>query len=133
MVKIKSIQKLPEKNQYGLWTYTITLEDGKRCYYRTKEDNQTTFTEGMETDAIVEEKQKADGTGVYYTIKPNRPAFGGGKGGYTRNDKAIAASVALQEATKFVCSRTELKTDAIFPLADKMYKWLEDKGAIPNG
>jgi len=133
MVKIKSIQKFPEKNQYGFYTYNVTLEDGRRAYYKSKDENQTVFKEGEETDAIIEEKQKADGTGTYLIIKQNKPAGAFGAKGYSRNDKAIAASVALQEATEFVCSRPELKSEVIFTLADKMYKWLEDKGAVPNG
>jgi hypothetical protein len=126
MVKIKSIQKLPEKNRFGLWSYTITLEDGKRCYFYTKEDNQTTFTEGMETDAIVEEKQKADGTGVYYTIKPNRPAFGGGKGGYSKDHKKEAVTMCLSYA-KDLCVAGKISTEQMLPLATKFHEWVTSK------
>lgn len=133
IVKVKTVKKLDTKDNYGNISYLITLEDGTSAYYRTKEDNQTYFVEGQEADAIIEEKPKKDGTGTYRNIKPNKPQQQFGGKGYSRNDKAIAASVALQEATKFICSRPDLKSEMIFPLADKMYKWLEDKGAIPNG
>ena len=126
MVKIKSIQKFPEKNQYGFYTYNVTLEDGRRAYYKSKDENQTVFKEGEETDAIIEEKQKADGTGTYLVIKQNKPAGAFGAKGDSKDHKKEAVTMCLSYA-KDLCVAGKITTEQMLPLADKFHNWVSSK------
>lgn len=124
-VKIKSVSRYDNKDDFGNWTFKVNLEDGRMCYYKTKEENQTTYKVGEEVIAVIEQKIKKDGAGTYYTIKPEKPVFGA-KVGYSKDHKKESVTMCLSYA-KDLCMAGKITTDQTLPLADKFYAWVTAK------
>ena len=78
--KTTKITKMEKKDSYGNTSFIIEMDNGDKGFYTSKNENQTKFVAGQETEYLIEEKQGAKG--VYYKITiPQSEGFKPGGGG----------------------------------------------------
>lgn len=83
MKKAKTIKitKMEQKDNYGNTSFIIDLDNGDSGFYRSKDENQTKFIIGQETEYNIEENTGKTGKKYYKISIPQaetKPAFGGG-------------------------------------------------------
>ena len=54
--KVTKITKMDKKDTYGNTSFIIELENGDKGFYVSKNENQTNFTVGSESEYVIEEK-----------------------------------------------------------------------------
>ena len=79
--KVAKITKMEKKDNYGNTSFIIELDNGDKGFYTSKNENQTKFVSGQESEYEIEEKQGSKG--VYYKITIPQSEQGGNwpKGG----------------------------------------------------
>lgn len=78
--KVTKITKMDKKDDYGNTSFVIELDNTDKGFYVSKNENQTKFVVGQESEYNIEEKQGKKG--VYYKItipQSDKPSFGGGR------------------------------------------------------
>ena len=64
--KTTKITKMEKKDSYGNTSFIIEMDNGDKGFYTSKNENQTKFVIGQETEYLIDEKQGSKG--VYYKI-----------------------------------------------------------------
>ncbi len=78
--KVTKVTKMDKKDDYGNTSFIVELDNADKGFYVSKNENQTKFVVGQESEYNIEEKQGKKG--VYYKItipQSDKPSFGGGK------------------------------------------------------
>lgn len=78
--KAVKITKMDKKDDYGNTSFVVELDNGDKGFYVSKNENQTKFVVGQETEYNIEEKQGKKG--AYYKItlpQSEKPGYGGGR------------------------------------------------------
>lgn len=64
--KTTKITQMAQKDSYGNTSFIIEMDNGDKGFYTSKNENQTKFVVGQETEYLIEAKEGKKGT--YYKI-----------------------------------------------------------------
>lgn len=125
-----------ESQQYGkFYKFEVVFENGDSGQYMSKEENQTKFKVGIESDYTITSKD-VNGK-LYYTIKA---AQGQKQGGWNKSapdpekEARIARMSVLKVATDIYLDNQNMEISDIIPLAQMFERWVmtgENKIAPP--
>jgi hypothetical protein len=126
--KIKEISPVSTSGS-GWSSIKVTLDDervGEILIGQNKSDHP--FKEGMEI--FFDEENSPYGL----KLKRAKPAgvvgaSPGGGGKPKVNESAISANVAMSESVKILVAG-KINNDQLFPMADKIYNWIKEKGGF---
>lgn len=77
--KVTKITKMDKQDSYGNTSFVIEFQDGLKGFYTSKDQNQTKFVVGQETEFSVEEKDGKNGKKYNkITLPQTQKPFGGG-------------------------------------------------------
>lgn len=109
--KCIKITKMDKKDNYGNTSFIIDLENGDSGFFRSKDENQTKFAVGQETEYNIEEQTGQTGKKYYKITIPQseKPSFGGG--GRPQQDPRVQMISFAMAYTKdlVVAGKVELK------------------------
>lgn len=78
--KTTKIVKMDKKDSYGNTSFIITLDNGDSGFYTSKNEDQTKFVVGQETEYLIEQKQGKNGFYNKITLPQSENSFQGGGG-----------------------------------------------------
>lgn len=88
---VKEIKDLKKKDNYGNSSFIVEFDNGDKGYFRCKSEAPK-FKVGETITYIIEEKEKSDKTGTYFSISLPKTEFkpnSGSGNGYKREPKSI--------------------------------------------
>ena len=91
ITKVKRFSDTPNEN--GFFTFLVEFENGDSGYRSLKEQEDPYFVEGSEVDYMIEEREKKDKSGTYFTIKKPKKKFEFGKGWQPKGAKEYKAEM----------------------------------------
>lgn len=73
------ITRMEKKDSYGNTSFLLEFKNGDKGYYTSKDENQTKFIVGQESEYNIEEKVGSSGKPYFKISLPqiNKPSFGG--------------------------------------------------------
>jgi hypothetical protein len=99
--KTTKITQMAQKDSYGNTSFIIELDNGDKGFYTSKNENQTKFVVGQETEYLIEAKEGKKGT--YYKITlPQTEQVGGFKGKPVIEPRVQMISFAMAYAKDLV-------------------------------
>lgn len=96
--KTTKIVKMDKKDSYGNTSFIITLDNGDSGFYTSKNEDQTKFVVGQETEYLIEQKQGKNGFYNKITLPQSENSFqgsGGFKGKSAPDPKVQMISFAM--------------------------------------
>ena len=108
--KTTKITTMAQKDSYGNTSFVIELDNGDRGFYTSKDENQTKFVVGKETEYNIEEKQGKKGPYFKITLpQAEQPAWSG-KGKPQVDPRVQMISFSASYAKDIICAgKAELK------------------------
>jgi hypothetical protein len=99
--KTTKITQMAQKDSYGNTSFIIEMDNGDKGFYTSKNENQTKFVVGQETEYSIEAKEGKKGT--YYKITlPQTEQVGGFKGKPVIEPRVQMISFAMAYAKDLV-------------------------------
>jgi hypothetical protein len=99
--KTTKITQMAQKDSYGNTSFIIEMDNGDKGFYTSKNENQTKFVVGRETEYSIEAKEGKIGT--YYKITlPQTEQVGGFKGKPVIEPRVQMISFAMAYAKDLV-------------------------------
>jgi len=71
--KTTKITQMAQKDSYGNTSFVIDFDNGDRGFYTSKNENQTKFVVGQETEYLIEAKEGKKGTYYKITLPQTEP------------------------------------------------------------
>jgi len=65
--KVTKVTRFDKKDNYGNTSFSIEFENGEKGFYSCKDENQTKFVVGKESEYLIEEKTSKTGS-IYYKL-----------------------------------------------------------------
>lgn len=95
--KTTKITKMDKKDSYGNTSFIINLDNGDSGFYTSKNEDQTKFVVGQETEYTIEQKQGKNGFYNKISIPQTETSFQGGgfKGKSAPDPKVQMISFAM--------------------------------------
>lgn len=78
--KVLKVTRFDKKDSYGNSSFSIEFENSDKGFFSTKDENQTKFVVGKESEYEITEKQSTKGSTYYKITLPQseQPTFKGG-------------------------------------------------------